>query len=57
MLALRRMTTLALALAMAASCGGDDGDPPDAAVDAPQVTAAEFDGLWLMTWWLSLIHI
>ena len=33
--------------AMLASCGGDDGTPVDAAVDAS--AAAEYQGLWLLT--------
>ncbi|MBK9036269.1 MAG: hypothetical protein IPL61_34330 [Myxococcales bacterium] len=44
---LRNVTIMALALAV--GCGGDDGASPDAAIDAPPVTAAEYEGLWLMT--------
>ena len=45
-------TTTAVVAAVAlvlGGCGGDDGTPVDAAIDAPAVTAADFAGLWLMT--------
>lgn len=50
MTTLHGLTTAMVAVALAAgACGGDDGGGPDAAVDAPAVTAADFAGLWLMT--------
>jgi len=39
---------LAVLVAVASGCGGDDGGNPDAAIDAGP-TAADFDGTWLMT--------